>query len=70
MDYEETFAPVAKKTTIRTLIVVASVRQWHISQLALRDLTVLPTEFFRRSKTHILSIINLPTESPTEMIRH
>jgi hypothetical protein len=70
MDYEETFAPVAKKTTIRTLIVVASVRQWHISQLALRDLTVLPTEFFRRSKTHILSVINLPTESPTEMIRH
>jgi len=33
MDYEETFAPVAKMTTIRTLIVIASVRRWHISQL-------------------------------------
>jgi len=33
MDYKETFAPVAKMTTIRTLIVIASVRQWHISQL-------------------------------------
>jgi hypothetical protein len=33
MDYKETFAPVAKITTIRTLIVIASVRQWHISQL-------------------------------------
>ena len=33
MDYEETFASVAKITTIRTLIVVASIRQWHISQL-------------------------------------
>jgi len=31
MDYEETFAPVAKITNIYTLIVVASIRQWHIS---------------------------------------
>jgi hypothetical protein len=33
MDYKKTFAPVAKMTTIHTLIVIASVRQWHISQL-------------------------------------
>jgi len=31
MDYEETFIPVAKMTIIRTLIVVASIRQWYIS---------------------------------------
>ena len=37
MDYEETFTPVAKKTTIRTLIVVASIRQWHISQLDVKN---------------------------------
>jgi hypothetical protein len=37
MDYEETFASVAKMTTICTLIVVASIRQWHISQLDVKN---------------------------------
>ena len=37
MDYEETFAPVAKMTTIRTLIAVASVRQWSISQMDVKN---------------------------------
>jgi hypothetical protein len=30
-DYEETFAPVAHRTTIHTLVAVASVRRWAIS---------------------------------------
>jgi hypothetical protein len=37
MDYEETFALVAKMTTIRTLIAVTSIRQWHISQLDVKN---------------------------------
>jgi hypothetical protein len=37
MNYEETFAPVVKMTTIHTLIVVALVRQWHISQLDVKN---------------------------------
>ncbi|CAJ2636330.1 unnamed protein product [Trifolium pratense] len=37
IDYEETFAPMAKMTTIRTLIAVASVRQWHISQMDVKN---------------------------------
>ena len=37
MDYEETFAPVAKMTTIRTLIAIALIRQWHISQLDVKN---------------------------------
>jgi hypothetical protein len=37
MDYEETFSPVAKIIIIHTLIVIALVRQWHISQLDVKN---------------------------------
>ncbi|KAL5770394.1 hypothetical protein ACOSP7_014548 [Xanthoceras sorbifolium] len=37
MDYKETFVLVAKKTTVRTLIAVASIRQWHISQMDVKN---------------------------------
>jgi len=33
VDYWETFAPVAKITTVRTLLVVASIQQWHLFQM-------------------------------------
>ncbi|GKC54120.1 gag-pol polyprotein [Tanacetum coccineum] len=37
MDYEEKFAPVAKMTIVRTLIVVASSCKWKISQLDVKN---------------------------------
>ncbi|KAL6318220.1 hypothetical protein AAG906_035726 [Vitis piasezkii] len=36
MDYEETFAPVAKMTTIHALIAVVFIHQWHISQMGVK----------------------------------
>ena len=38
MNYEKTFAPVAKIITICALIVVASARQWHISQMEVKNI--------------------------------
>lgn len=37
IDYEETFAPVAEMITVRTLIVVAAVRKWSLSQLDVKN---------------------------------
>ncbi|XP_047314471.1 uncharacterized mitochondrial protein AtMg00810-like [Impatiens glandulifera] len=37
MDYEETFAPVVKMKTIRTLIDVASICQWKIDQMDVKN---------------------------------
>ena len=36
-DYDETFALVAHMTTVRTLLVVASVRHWSVSQLDVQN---------------------------------
>ena len=37
MDYEEAFAPIINMTTIHTLITVSLVRQWHMSQLGVKN---------------------------------
>lgn len=37
MDCEENFAHVAKMATICTLIVVASIRQWHVFQMDVKN---------------------------------
>jgi len=47
-------------------LLVSSIWMKGYMRWTLQDLTVLPTEFFCQHKTRILSVINLPTESPTE----
>jgi len=37
LDYDETFAPVAHMTTVRTLIAVASASSWSISQMDVKN---------------------------------
>ena len=37
MDYEETFALIAKMTIIHTFIAVALICQWHISQFDVKN---------------------------------
>jgi hypothetical protein len=36
-DYDETFAPMAHMTTVRTLLVVTSVCHWSVSQLDVQN---------------------------------
>jgi hypothetical protein len=36
-DYDETFAPITHMTTIHTLLVVASIREWSIAQLDVKN---------------------------------
>jgi transposase InsO family protein len=37
IDYEETFAPVARMTTVRTLIALASIKKWSIFQMDVKN---------------------------------
>ena len=37
VDYEETFAPVARITSVRTLIAIAAARQWRLTQMDVKN---------------------------------
>ena len=37
IDYEETFSPVANMTTVRTVIVLATTKGWHLNQIDVKS---------------------------------
>ena len=37
VDYEETFAPVAKMTTVRTILAIAASQSWRLHQMDVKN---------------------------------
>ena len=37
IDYEETFAPVARMTSVRTLLAIAATKRWSLHQLDIKN---------------------------------
>lgn len=80
LDYHETFAPVAKMTTVRTLLAVAAMQEWHTIQMDVTnaflhgDLSETVYMTMPQGYTHLgcrithNQILGLPDKSPTRLV--
>ena len=67
VDYEETFAPMAKMTTVQTMVALAATKGWHLHQMDIKNAflqdeldelyMVQPPGF--KSRTHATAVCRL-----------
>ena len=66
VDYEETFAPVAKMTTVRTILAIAALQSWRLHQMDVKNV-------FLHGNLHKEIYIKLPsgmtTSSPHDVCK-
>jgi len=71
LDYEETFAPMAKMTTVRTIFAIVASESWQIHQLDVKNVFLhgdLKEEVYIKLPTSMPSLPNAtPVDTPIEV---
>ncbi|RVW68108.1 Retrovirus-related Pol polyprotein from transposon RE1 [Vitis vinifera] len=59
VDYEETFAPVAKMTTVRTILVIVASQSWQLHQMDVKMFFFMASGIFVNQHKYIQDLITL-----------
>ena len=66
LDYEETFAPVAKMTTVRTILAIAASEYWQLHQMDVKN-AFLHSDL--KEEVYIKLPTGMPTQSPNAVYK-